>query len=251
MGWADRAAVVTGASRGIGRAVAEALAAEGARIALLARDAAALEEVAAVCTAAGAASAVPLPVDVTDAAGVSTAVAQALDAFDGRLDLLANVAGSSLRHARVEELDDGDWQAAFELNLLAAARLQRLCHAALAAARGAVVNVGSVVADRAAPLGAAYAAAKAGLAALTRATALEWARDGIRANTVEPGYVDTDFNARLRAAGLEERLLARVPTRRPISAVSVARVVLFAGDPANRDLTGAVLRVDGGMTARL
>ncbi|HEY8339731.1 MAG TPA: SDR family oxidoreductase [Egibacteraceae bacterium] len=213
MGWADRAAVVTGASRGIGRAVAEALAAEGARIALLARDAAALEEVAAVCTAAGAASAVPLPVDVTDAAGVSTAVAQALDAFDGRLDLLANVAGSSLRHARVEELDDGDWQAAFELNLLAAA--------------------------------------KAGLAALTRATALEWARDGIRANTVEPGYVDTDFNARLRAAGLEERLLARVPTRRPISAVSVARVVLFAGDPANRDLTGAVLRVDGGMTARL
>lgn len=251
MGWADRTALVTGASRGIGRATAVALAQQGARVALLARAATLLDEAATACEDAGAPKVLRLVADLTDPQAVTGAVGELHAAFGEHLDLLANVAGSSLRHARLEDLSDGDWQAAVDLNLLAAVRLQRLCHASLAAARGAIVSVGSVVASRAAPLGAPYAAAKAGLVALTRATALEWARHGIRANLIEPGYVDTAFNARLVEAGLEERLLARVPTGRAIQPEAVARVILFAGDPENADMTGAVLRVDGGMTARL
>lgn len=248
--WSGRTALVTGASRGIGRAVALALAGEGCATALLGRDEAALRETADACAAVG-----PTPlsfvVDVTDAAGVTAAVAEALAAFGGRLDLLANVAGSSLRQARLEELDDADWEEQFALHVLAPARLQRLCRPALAAAGGAVVNVSSIAASRAAPLGAAYAAAKAGVEALTRATALEWARDGIRAVAVKPGYTDTAFNDRLVAAGLQDRLLARVPTRRSIAAEEIARAILFAGSPGSPSLNGAMITVDGGWSARL
>jgi NAD(P)-dependent dehydrogenase (short-subunit alcohol dehydrogenase family) len=241
--WTGRTALVTGASRGIGRAVAEALAARGARIAGVARDADLLRGLPE--------DVLPLVADVTDAEALAAVVGSALEAFDGRLDLLASVAGSSLGGARLEDLTDGDWRAAFELNLLAGARLQRLCFGALTAARGAIVHVGSVAATRAAVRGGAYGSAKAGLAALVRTTALEWARHGIRVNTVEPGFVDTEFNQQMRDAGLVDRFLDRVPTRRAVTAEAVARVVLFAGSPDNLDMTGSVLTVDGGLTARL
>ena len=253
-GWVGRTALVTGASRGIGRAVALELAAAGAQVALLARDGDRLDRVVADCgevAPPGAPAATAWPADVTDRATATSLVPTVLDGLGGRLDLLANVAGASLRHARLEDLDEADWQATLEVNLLAAVRLQRACFPALCAARGTVVNVGSVVAGSAAVMGAAYAAAKAALASLSRSTALEWARHGIRAVTVEPGYVATDFNERLVEAGLEDRLLARVPTRRAIDPAAVARLVVFAADPAQVDLTGATLTLDGGMTARL
>lgn len=250
-GWVGRTALVTGASRGIGRAVAVHLAGRGARLALLARDAAALREVAEACQQAGPGEVGTWTLDLTDGDAVEATLPAVLRSLDDRLDLLANVAGASLRAARLEQLTDRDWRDGLELNLLAAVRLQRLCFAALAEASGAVVNVGSVVAGRAAVLGGPYAAAKAALASLTRSTAVEWARHGIRATTVEPGYVATDFNAGLVAAGLEERLLDKVPTRRAIDPEDVARLVAFAGAPAQAQLTGATLRLDGGMTAGL
>ena len=253
-GWEGRTALVTGASRGIGAAVAHALAGEGAHLALLARDGAALEQVATACLRV-APRGMPTPavhrVDLMDAGALASVAADALDDLGGRLDLLANVAGSSLRHAKVQEMTDGDWQDALDLNLLAPVRLQRACFAALREASGCVVNVGSVVADRAAVLGSTYAAAKAGLQSFTRSTALEWARHGIRAVCIEPGYVDTDFNARLKEAGLEDRLLERVPTRQAITPEDVARVVVFAGAPTTAHLTGETIRIDGGYAARL
>lgn len=244
--WQGRAALVSGASRGIGRAVALALAREGCRVALLARDERALREVAEQCPGS-----LVLVADLTEPAAPEAAAGEALEAFGHRLDLLANVAGSALRRARLEELEDADWEAQLALHLLGPVRLQRCCRPALAAAGGSIVNVSSIAAGRAAPLGAAYQAAKAALVALTRSTALEWARDGIRANVVEPGYVATDFNAPLVEAGLEERLLRRVPTGRPIAPEAVAEAVLFLGSPENADVTGSVLRIDGGWTARL
>lgn len=252
--WGGRRALVTGASRGIGAAVARRLAAAGASVVLVARDEAALRAVADECdrrAPEGSAPAEALALDLASSGAVAAAIPPVLERLGGRLDLLANVAGSSLRHASLEELTDADWDASLALNLMAAVRLQRACFPALAAASGAVVNVGSVVAGAAAVQGAAYAAAKAALASLTRSTALEWARHGIRATTVEPGYVATEFNRRLVEAGLEDRLLARVPTRRAIDPDAVARVVLFAGAPEQVDVTGAVITVDGGMTARL
>ncbi len=252
--WSGRTAIVTGASGGIGRAVAQELAGRGAQLALLARDEDRLAEVAASCRRLAPDHAAPpwtATVDLADADALTDAAAAAVEACGGRVTLLANVAGSSLRHARLEELDDADWQANLALNLLAAVRLQRACFEPLREARGAVVNVGSIVAGSAAVLGAPYAAAKAALASVTRSTALEWARHGIRAVTIEPGYVATDFNRRLVEAGLEERMLARVPTRRPIDPAAVARLVVFAGSPEQVDLTGATLTLDGGATARL
>ena len=245
--WSDRRALVTGASRGIGRAIAVALAAEGCRVALAGRDRDALEATAELC--AGGAGPIVVA-DVTDPAHDEEFRA-ALDALGGELDLLVNVAGTPGSALPLTELADADWDAAFALHVVGPARLQRLCHDALARAEGAVVNIGSIAANGAIPRSAAYSAAKSALIALTRATALEWAREGIRANVVEPGYVATEFNAPLVESGFEPQLLAKVPTRRAITPEAVARAVLFAGSPENRDVTGAVLRVDGGQTARL
>jgi 3-oxoacyl-[acyl-carrier protein] reductase len=252
--WSGRTALITGASRGIGRATAIQLSAAGCRIAVLARDEGRLRDVAAECVQVApddADAPYVVAVDVTDAVAIQDAVPSVLGELGGRLDLLANVAGSALRTGLLQELDDEDWQAVLNLNLLAAVRLQRLCFAALVTAGGAIVNVGSIVAGRAVAGGAPYAAAKAGLASLTRSAAVQWARHGIRANVVEPGYVPTDFNAGLIEAGLEPRLLTKVPTGRPVSPESVARAILFAGHPDNADITGAVVPVDGGWTAKL
>ncbi len=253
-GWDGRRALVTGASRGIGAAVARDLVARGAHVALLARDADALAAVARDAFArapAGTPDPLVRPVDLLDRPASRAVVDEVLEAFDGSLDLLANVAGASLRHARVEDMTDEDWEVTLDLNLLAPARLQRWCFPALVAAGGAIVNVGSVVADHAAVLGSTYAAAKAGLQSLTRSTALEWARHGVRAVIVEPGYVATDFNARLVDAGLEDRLLARVPTRTPIEPGDVADLVVHVGAPTTRHLTGATIKLDGGYSAAL
>lgn len=252
--WTGRTALVTGASRGIGAAVARDLASRGAQLGLVARDPEALSQVVDDCRSVapyGTPGPVIEAVDVTHAAALDNAARRMLQALGDRLDLLANVAGASLRHARVEEMTDDDWQASLDLNLLAPVRLQRACFPALREAGGTVVNVGSVVADRAAVLGSTYAAAKAALQSFTRSTALEWARHGIRAVCVEPGYVDTDFNARLKEAGLEERLLERVPTRTAIEPEDVARLVVLVGDPDTRHLTGETIRIDGGYGSRL
>jgi NAD(P)-dependent dehydrogenase (short-subunit alcohol dehydrogenase family) len=174
---------------------------------------------------------------------------EVIDAFGGELDLLANVAGAPGRADLLVELDDAAFEDAFALHVVGPARLMRLCHHALARSGGAVVNLGSISGAFAAPRSAPYSAAKAALVALTRASAVEWARDGIRVNAVEPGYVATRFNAALIDGGFEQRLLAKIPTRRSVSVESVAQTVLFAA--ANVDMTGEVLRVDGGQTVKL
>jgi NAD(P)-dependent dehydrogenase (short-subunit alcohol dehydrogenase family) len=253
-GFSGATALVTGASRGIGRAVAVALAAEGCRLALVARDRAALEASAELCAQAApepGADPLALVADLTSAEERRVAAAQALEALGGRLHLLANVAGSAMRRAPLEQLEDSDWERSLALHLIAPAQLGRQCRPALAAARGAIVNVGSIAAARGSPMGAAYAAAKAALVSLTKTAAVEWAADGVRANVVEPAYVDTGFNAPLVEAGMEPRLLGKMPTGRVIRPEAVARAVLYVGSPDNVDVTGTVMRVDGGWTARL
>lgn len=247
--WHGRTALVTGASRGIGAALAVLLAGHGVRMILTGRDGAALQEVAAGCEQAGGAAARTVIADLVSDE-FDTRLGSVVDGLD-RLDLLANVAGSALRGAPLEELTDQDWQDHLNLNLLSAVRLQQRCFPALRAAGGTVVNVGSVVASRATVRGAAYAAAKAALASLTRSTAVEWAKHGIRAICVEPGFVDTEFNAQLRAAGLEERLLAKVPTQRSIAPETVAQLIVDVASPRIPDLTGTVVTLDGGWSAKL
>jgi len=249
--WADRTALVTGASRGIGRATAIALAEAGARTALFARSGSDLESTARACRKAGGTQPLVLPVDVTDADKLSAATATAMETFGARLDLLANVAGGHLRMERFTEMTDDDWSASFDLHVMAPVRLSRSCFEGLRATQGAVVNIGSLAAIRGVPHGAAYAAMKAALASVTRTMAVEWARFGIRANTIEPGLVDTDFYDKERDAMIVERVLARVPTAAAVTPEAVARLILQLGSPENRDITGTVVRIDGGMSVKL
>lgn len=246
-----RTAIVTGASRGIGRATAVELAGLGSHLVLVARDTEALEATAAECIRSGAEEPLVLSVDLTDAHAIASAVEVALAHLGGRLDLLANVAGSALKRATLLDQTDHDWQKSYDLHVMAPVRLQLACFDALSAAEGSIVNVGSLVAARATSHGGPYAAAKAALASLTRTTAVEWARYGIRATTIEPGYVDTPFNEPMEIAGATEKFLARVPTRARIDASEVARLIVYLGSPDNRSMTGTVVRIDGGMTAKL
>lgn len=246
-----RTALVTGASRGIGRALALELGERGYRTVLLARDEVALEETARmVKDTAGPTPGIEV-VDVTDATALEAALTHATAGFGGWLDLLVNNAGSALRSARIEELTEVDWQAALDLNLMAAVRTTRHCFPLLREARGCVVNVSSVVAGRASPTCATYVVAKAALDGLTRSVALEWARHGIRCFAVAPGYVDTDFNAAMVEAGIRETFLKKVPTRSAIRPAEVARLIADLADPAHHQLNGAVVPLDGGLHVTL
>jgi NAD(P)-dependent dehydrogenase (short-subunit alcohol dehydrogenase family) len=249
--WDGRTAIVTGASRGIGRATALELAGQGCRLALLARDEEALEATAASCRERGAPEPLVVPVDVTDGRELEQAAGTALEYLGPELHLLANVAGSALKRAPLVEQSDADWQLSYDLHVMAPVRLQRSCFEALCEGRGAIVNVGSVAASQVTSHGGPYSAAKAALASLTRTTTVEWARFGIRVCTVEPGYVATPFNEETEEAGLGDLLLKKVPTRKRIDPEEVARLIVFLGAAENESINGAVVRIDGGMMAKL
>ena len=242
-----RTAIVTGASRGIGRAVALRLGAAGTRIAAMARDRDALGSLADEILACGGPAPHLEAFDIRVADDLEQAARRSIEFLDGRVGFLANVAGAASRRKRLEDLDDDDWAAEFDLNLMAPIRLSRHCFEALRDG-GTIVNVSSIVAGRASPTGGPYAAAKAGLESFTRTTALEWARHGIRAVTVAPGYVDTDFNAGAVESGYDDRFLKGVPTRRMIDAGEVAHLIVALADPEYPNLTGTVVTLDGGRT---
>ena len=250
-GWAGRTAIVTGASRGIGRATALELARNRAVLALVARDEQALEETADRCEAVGAPRPKVIAVDLTRSDAVTEAAAAALDHAGPELHLLANIAGSAMKRAPLVDQTDQDWQRSFDLHVMAPVRLQQACFEALRRGRGAIVNVGSVAAARVTSHGGPYSAMKAALASLTRTTAVEWSRFGIRTCTVEPGYVDTPFNEETESAGLTERFLKKSPTRARIDPAEVARLIVFLGGEINQSINGTVVRIDGGMMAKL
>ncbi|MGC2855616.1 SDR family NAD(P)-dependent oxidoreductase [Novispirillum sp. DQ9] len=241
-----RVAVVTGASRGIGRAVAERLAGAGADVVLTAlRDPAALEVLAADIAARHGVRCLGVAGDVADAAAVSALFSTVHKTFK-RLDILVNNAGI---------MDDAP------LGMIAADSLDRTLAVNLAgpllclqtAARlmrrgggGAVVNLGSLIGLRGAPGQAAYAAAKAGIVGLTLAAAKELGPAGIRVNAVAPGFIDTDMTARFDEAARAGRIAA-TPLGRLGTAEDVAAAVLFLASPEASFITGQVLGVDGGM----
>ena len=249
--WEGRTALITGASRGIGRATAFELAGLGCKLALLARDEQALEETAAGCVDRGAPPPMTVPVDVSAGRDLERAALLALDHLGPELHLLANIAGSALKRAPLVEQTDADWQLSYDLHVMAPVRLQRSCFEALRAAKGAIINVGSVASSRVTSHGGPYSATKAALASLTRTTTVEWARYGIRVCTVEPGYVATQFNEPTEDAGLADRFLAKVPSRARIDPAEVGRLIVYLGSPENESINGAVVRIDGGMMSKI
>jgi NAD(P)-dependent dehydrogenase (short-subunit alcohol dehydrogenase family) len=243
-----KTAFVTGASRGIGRAIAVALAQAGADVALVARSAEGLADAADDVTAAGR-KAIVVPADVTDQAGVTDAVAAAIGQL-GHVDIVVNNAGGSNFMVSFRDLRLSGWDKLMQLNLTSAVYV---CHAfaghLLDRGSGSVINVASVAGVSASPLISPYGAAKAGLISLTKSLAVEWAADGVRVNALCPGWTATDLNRNLwedPVAG--PATIATVPMHRWARAEEMTGPAVFLASDASSYLTGQAIVVDGGQT---
>ena len=239
----DRVAIVTGASRGIGRAVARRLAADGAAVVAAARSDHA-DGVAAEIRDAGGRS-VGVSVDVTDPERVEAMVRAALDEY-GRIDVLVNNAGI-VRDRLALRMTPEDWDAVVATNLTAAFACARAVLRPMIRQRGGrIVNVGSVVGRMGNAGQANYAASKAGLEGFSKALAREVASRGITVNVVAPGMIDTDMTAGLGESA-RKTLLAQIPAGRLGTAGDVAGAVCFLASDEAAYVTGHVLAVNGGM----
>ena len=244
----QRAAIVTGASSGIGRATAERLARDGFAVLAVGRDDAAL---AGVCEAIGRAGgrASREVADVTAADGPESIVRRALAEFGG-VDALVNAAGI-IASASVMDTTDTGWDAMMDVNVRAPFRLMREAAAALVERRGAVVNISSVAGLRAFPGVASYAVSKAAVDQLTRCAALDFASTGVRVNAVNPGVVITNLHRRggmdeVKYAEFLERSKATHPLGRPGRPEEIADLVAFLVSPVSGWITGETIAIDGG-----
>ena len=209
-----RTAVITGASRGIGRAMATLFADEGADVVLVSRSADTLGDVFDHITRRGG-HALVIPADVTSEDAAPRIVESTLAEF-GRIDVLVNNAGGNSFMSPLATMRFAGWQKIFALNLESTVRMiQAALPALVETGNASIVNVSSVTGLRGSPLMAHYGAAKAAVISLTQSLAIEVAPDGVRVNALVPGWIETDLTGFLRTdEGLEEMTLDRVPMRR-------------------------------------
>lgn len=238
-------ALVTGASSGLGSHFAGTLAAAGATVVLAARRTDRLEaRVAEIQEAGGAALAVAM--DVTDPDSV-TAAFHAMEGQAGVPTVVVNNAGLAETKAAVD-LTPSDWNRVVDTNLtgcftVAAEAARRMTEAGVG---GSIVNIASILGLRVGGMVAPYCASKAGLIQLTKALALEWARDRIRVNALAPGYVETDLNRDFFASDAGQKMLKRIPQRRLGQVQDLDGPLLLLCSDASAYMTGSVIAVDGG-----
>ncbi len=239
----DKVALVTGASRGIGKATALALATEGAKVVVnYARSSDAADEVVATIIEAGG-EAIALQADVSQEKEVEALVKETKDKF-GRIDILVNNAGIT-RDTLLLRMKPADWQAVIDLNLTGVFLCSRaVSKIMLKQKSGRIINITSVAGQMGNPGQANYSAAKAGVIGFTKTIAKELASRGVTANAVAPGFIATDMTEGLAAEGI----LQFIPLGRYGQPEEVAGMICFlASDPAAAYITGQVFNVDGGM----
>ena len=244
---AGRVAVVTGGSRGIGRAIAVALGRAGAKVVInyTAHEAAANEAAAAVAAAGGVA--VTKRFDVADAAAVDAAFKEIVVA-EGGLHILVNNAGIAV-NTLVLGAKDADWKRAIDVNLNGTFHCCRSALRALMKAKetGRIINITSITGEGGSAGQAPYAAAKAGIIGLTKTLAKEYASRGVTVNAVSPGYIDTDMTATELPPERRAQLLKDIPLGRVGKPEEVAAAVAYLAGPGGAYVTGQVLRVNGGL----
>jgi 2-deoxy-D-gluconate 3-dehydrogenase len=242
-------ALVTGASAGMGAAMAVALAEAGADVAVHGNSRSAADTAARIESTGRSARSVTG--DLGDRAVSGRLVGEVVSHF-GRLDILVNNAGLIRRTPAVDYSDD-DWDRVLEVDLTSAFRLARAAGAQMIGAGhgGRIINIASILAFQGGITVPAYAAAKGGLAQLTKALANEWASKDINVNAIAPGYIETDVTTALRADAVRSRqILDRIPAGRWGRPDDLAGAVVFLASPASRYVHGHVLAVDGGWLAR-
>ena len=245
-----RTALVTGSSRGLGRAIAEGMAKAGARIVVNGTDPARVETAVGELRAAGLA-AEGAAFDVTDEA----AIVKAFEEFDQagiEIDILVNNAGIQVRKPLVE-FSSADWRKVIETNLTSAFIIGReAAKRMIPRKRGKIVNIASLASELARPTIAPYTAAKAGIKNLTKSMAVEWAVSGIQANAIGPGYMLTDMNQALMSnTDFNNWLMSRVPAKRWGNPDELVGAAIFLASSASNYVNGQTIYVDGGMLAAM
>ncbi|OHB33553.1 MAG: 3-oxoacyl-[acyl-carrier-protein] reductase [Desulfuromonadaceae bacterium GWC2_58_13] len=240
----DKVAIVTGASRGIGKSISLALAACGAKIVAVDIDLAATEAMVAELKARGS-EAIAVQGNVTVAADAEKMVQAGVETF-GRVDILVNNAGIT-RDALLLRMKDEDWDAVLTVNLKGAFLCTRAAAKVMSKQRyGRIINIASVVGQMGNAGQANYCASKAGLMGLTRSNARELARRNVTVNAVAPGFIATDMTEALPEKTRQE-LAAQIPLERLGSADDIANAVVFLAQEKSGYITGQVLGVNGGM----
>jgi 2-deoxy-D-gluconate 3-dehydrogenase len=241
-------AVVTGASRGLGRAIAIALGEAGADVVLAARSKGDLEETAHLVEGAGA-RALVVPTDVTRYPEVEALIQRAVSEF-GRLDVLVNNSGVA-RVVPLADMSPEDWRRVVDVNLSGVFHGCRAAAPHLIGRRaGKVINIASVLAAVGLPGYTVYAATKGGIIALTRTLGVEWARHGIQVNAIAPGWFATDMShAAFAQPQVGGRLLRDVPARRLGRADEIGPLAVYLASSASDFMTGQTLFLDGGHSA--
>jgi NAD(P)-dependent dehydrogenase (short-subunit alcohol dehydrogenase family) len=233
----SRTVLVTGGTSGIGRAIAEAFAADGCFVYAAARSHEEIEQAS------------PFPEGIRSLAFDVTRHTSVLDVqdsfYEGRLDVLVNAAGTILRNG--EEFDPANFEHVIDVNLHGTMRMCVAFKDLLAQHRGCVINIASMLSFFGSGLVPAYSASKGGVAQLTKLLAIAWAADGIRVNAIAPGWIETAMTAPLVAdAARRDAIIGRTPLGRWGQPGDVAGAALFLASPAAAFITGVILPVDGG-----